>query len=88
MVLNVTDALIAQYAGEDRSHLHYATILNQLRFSLDPVALDVLSIQELTRQRELNHLSGVKTDLSLYQNASSVWIGISDPTKIHVEYVP
>jgi hypothetical protein len=88
VVLNITDALIAQYAGEDRSHLHYATSLNQLRFSTDPVALDVLSVQELARQRELNHVPPVKTDMSLYQNASSVWIGVSDPTKIHVEYVP
>ncbi len=88
VVLNITDALIAQYAGEDRSHLHYATILNQLRFSTDPVALDVLSIQELARQRELNHVPPVNVDTNLYQNASSVWIGVSDPTKIQVEYVP
>ena len=88
VVLNMTDALIAQYAGEDRSHLHYATILNQLRFSTDPVALDVLSIEELARQRELNHVPSVKMDMSLYQNASSVWIGVSDLTKIQVEYVP
>jgi hypothetical protein len=87
VVLNVTDALIAQYAGEDRSQLHYATVLNQLRFSTDPVALDVLSIQELARQRELNRAPAVKTDMSLYQNASAVEIGVSDPTKIQVEFI-
>ena len=45
VVLNITDALICQYEGGERGLLHYSTTLNQLRFSRDPVALDVLSIQ-------------------------------------------
>ena len=45
VVLNITDALICQYEGEERGLLHYSATLNQLRFSLDPVALDMLSIR-------------------------------------------
>ena len=51
VVLNIVDALSCQYEGEERSLLHYSATLNQLRFSRDPVALDVLSIQELDAQR-------------------------------------
>ena len=47
VVLNVVDALICQYLGEERGLLHYSTALNELRLSKDPVALDMLSIQEL-----------------------------------------
>ena len=47
VALNITDALICQYEGGQKGLLHYSTMLNQLRFSRDPVALDVLSIKEL-----------------------------------------
>jgi hypothetical protein len=88
VVLNIVDALICQYEGEHLGLLHYSSILNQLRFSRDPVALDVLSIQELNHQRELAKAPAVKTNLALYQNASLLEIGISDPRRIQVEKVP
>ena len=53
VVLNIVDALICQHQGEQRSLLHYSAVLNELRFSADPVALDALSLQELDRQRKL-----------------------------------
>ena len=59
VVLNITDALICQYEGGERGLLHYSAMLNQLRFSRDPVALDVLSIQELDRQRQAAHAPSV-----------------------------
>jgi hypothetical protein len=51
VVLNITDALLCQYEGGQRGLLHYSVMLNQLRFSRDPVALDALSLQELDIQR-------------------------------------
>lgn len=88
VVLNIVDALICQYEGEHLGLLHYSSILNQLRFSRDPVALDVLSIQELNHQRELAKAPSVKTNLALYQNASLLEIGVSDPRRIQVEKLP
>jgi hypothetical protein len=64
-VLNIVDALICQYQGEERSLVHYSVPLNQLRFSKDPVALDVLSIRELSRQRELAGIPRVKNSPEL-----------------------
>lgn len=86
LVLNITDALICQYQGEQRSLLHYSKVLNQLRFSKDPVALDTLSIEELNRQRKAVDIMLPKpTDL--YTNASLLELGVSDPKTIRVENV-
>jgi hypothetical protein len=82
VVLNITDALICQYEGEERSLLHYSAILNELRFSRDPVALDVLSLQELDRQRQLAKAPEVKIDHELYNNAALLELGVDDPKKI------
>lgn len=87
VVLNITDALICQYEGEERSLLHYSVMLNQLRFSRDPVALDVLSLQELDRQREVVKAPAVKVNPELYNNASLLELGVSDLKKISVENV-
>jgi len=88
VVLNIVDALICQYEGEERSLLHYSTMLNQLRFSTDPVALDVLSLTELEHQRELNKSPVSRSNLALYDNAALLELGVNDPRKIVVERVP
>jgi hypothetical protein len=84
VVLNVTDALICQYEGGERGLLHYSTTLNQLRFSRDPVALDVLSVEELQRQRRAAKAPVVKPNLELYETASLLELGVSDLRRIDV----
>src|SRR5262249_43616077 len=68
VVLNITDALVCQYEGGERARIHYSTMLNQLRFSRDPVALDVLSIQELDHQRGAAKAPVLKPNQELYSN--------------------
>lgn len=87
VVLNITDALICQYEGGESSLLHYATPLNELRFSRDPVALDVLSLDELDRQRRLARAPAVRPNFKLYSNAALLQLGVSDPRRIQVETV-
>jgi hypothetical protein len=84
VALNIVDALICQYEGEERSLLHYSTALNQLRFSRDPVALDVLSIQELEHQREITKAPGLKVSMDLYDTAALLELGVNDVKKIQV----
>jgi len=88
VVLNIVDALICQYEGEERSLLHYSSVLNQLWFSRDPVALDVLSLEELDRQRRLANAPAVQSSRELYSNASLLELGISEPKKIRTVNVP
>jgi len=85
VVLNITDALICQFLGSKSAMLHYAVPLNQLHFSCDPVALDVLSIRELQRQRERAGMSQPGANLDLYRNAALLELGVADPARIQVE---
>ncbi len=88
VVLNVVDALICQYQGEERMYFHYSAMLGQLRFSTDPVALDVLSIEELNRQRQIAKVPGLTTNFQIYTNAMLLEIGLSDLRRIDVLNVP
>jgi hypothetical protein len=87
VILNIVDALICQYDGQHSGLLHYSVILNQLRFSRDPLALDVLSLQEINRQRDLAGVPNSLTNVDLYSNAALLEIGISDPRHIQVEKI-
>jgi len=84
VVLNVVDALICQYEGQDRGLLHYSMVMNQLRFSKDPLALDVLSLKEINRQRVLAG-ADANTNLDLYDNAALLEIGVADTNRIKIE---
>lgn len=87
VVLSIVDALIAQYYGEESSLLHYAAMLRQLRFGTDPVALDVLSIQELARQRQAAGRPAREVHWGLYANAALLELGTSNPASIQMEKV-
>jgi hypothetical protein len=84
VVLNLVDALICQYQGEEHTLMHYSTMLCQVRLSTDPVALDVLSVQELDRQRRLAKAPPVKVSWQMFNNASLLELGISDPRMIDI----
>ncbi len=88
VVLSIVDGLICQYQGQDEGLLHYSTVLNQLRFSHDPVALDVLSVQEINRQCQRVGMAAANTNTDLYDNAALLEIGISDTNRIDVVRVP
>lgn len=87
VVLNITDGLVCQYEGGERGLLHYSVALNELRFSTDPVALDVLSVRELERHRQPARPGGATNFMELFRNASLVEIGVSEPTSIQTERV-
>lgn len=87
VVLNIVDALICQYEGEERGYLHFSSTLSELRFSKDPVALDVLSLEELDHQRAATKAPSLKANIELYNNASLLELGISDLKRIQVEHV-
>jgi hypothetical protein len=87
VVLNIVDALLCQYEGGERGLLHYSSILNELRFSRDPVALDVLSIQELDRQRQTARAGTLKANADLYANAALLELGINEPKRIDLDVI-
>jgi hypothetical protein len=87
VAINIVDALIGQYEGGQRSLLHYSSRLNQLRFSRDPVALDVLSVHDLNRLRHEPQPDNVRTNFTLFENAALLQLGIADTNRIDVELI-
>jgi hypothetical protein len=84
VVLNITDALIGQYAGGSRGLLHYSAVPGQLWFSHDPVALDMLAIKELELERRAAGAPQIKPRLEIYANANLLQLGENNPEKIRV----
>jgi hypothetical protein len=87
VALNITDALIGQYEGGNRALLHYSSVLNQLWFSRDPVALDTLAIKELDSERRALAAPEFRPNLELYTNAVLLQLGVNDPAKIQVNKI-
>ena len=85
VVMNIVDALICQYEGGERGLLHYSSVINEIRLSKDPVALDVLSVQELDHQRQMSGTAKVKPSMDLYDVAALLELGVNDPKRIDVE---
>jgi len=87
VALDITDALIGQYEGSSRGLLQYSTVLDQLWFSRDPVALDTLAVRELDRERRESGATEFKPDLDLYANAALLQLGVNDTNKIQMEKI-
>ena len=87
VVLNVTDALIGQHQGGPATYLQFSTVLQQLWFSRDPVALDSLALQELIRERRRHDAPMLPNNFQIYTNATLLQLGISDPTRILIEKI-
>jgi hypothetical protein len=85
LVLGITDALLAQYQGDKRPLLHYSAVVNEVWFSKDVVALDVLAVQELENRRQAAGIAKTPVDTSLYENATVMDLGVSSRRQIDVE---
>ena len=83
----VTDALLGQYQGGPAGYLQYATVLNQVWLSHDPVALDVLSLKELAREAKMFGTLPVPSESEIYTNAALLELGANDPSRIRIEKV-
>ena len=88
VVLYITDALLGQYEGGGRGLLHYSAVPNQLWFSHDPVALDMLAIQELARERREAGAPQLKPKLDIYANATLLQLGENNLKNVSVQKIP
>ena len=87
VVLHVTDALLGQYQGGPASYLQFATVLDQIWLSHDPVALDTLAFKELARERRAANIPPPHTNYQIYTNAVLLQLGVNDPARIQIEKV-
>jgi hypothetical protein len=86
VVLNIIDALVSQYEGEQIPRLHTSVALNELRFSKDPVALDVLTAGDIAQQRRRESLGAApRTNrFEIYFNAALLELGVADLRRVRV----
>jgi len=84
VALNIVDALIGQYEGSQRTFFQYSATPNELFFGLDPVALDVLSQEELNRIRVAAGTPAITNRTELYENARLLELGKDSLRKIDV----
>lgn len=81
----ISDALVCQYRGEERTLLHYAVALNEIRLSRDPVALDSLALADLQAARDANPTQGEKpVRTTLNENAEVINLGVAQTNRIQV----
>ena len=73
----IVDATIMQYAGDQSTRLHYSKKTNALLVSLDPVALDVLSVDRLHETRVAEGMDGLDEVEEIYANAGLLLLGES-----------
>ncbi|MBN8248897.1 MAG: hypothetical protein J0L84_15830 [Verrucomicrobia bacterium] len=88
IAFGVSDALVCQYRGEDTTRLHNAVALNELRFSRDPVALDVLAVTDIEQARggpAEGATPGKRNPMELYTNAELLDLGVADLKRIDVK---
>jgi hypothetical protein len=87
VALYVTDALLGQSQGGPASFLQYSTVLNEVWFSHDPVALDMLAMQQVVQEQKVGHAPPLKMNFEIYTNAALLQLGIQNPARIQVETV-
>jgi hypothetical protein len=86
VVFGVSDALICQYRGEESLRLYDTLILNELRFSRDPLALDALALDDIVRAHKASpYAVGKIYETDLYVNAELLELGVSDLKRIDVK---
>lgn len=88
VAFGVSDALICQYRGEESLRLYDTVVLNELRFSRDPLALDALAVDDIVRAHKASpYAVGKIYETDLYVNAELLELGVSDLKRIDVKKV-
>jgi hypothetical protein len=87
VVLHITDALLGQYQGGPASYVQYCARPQQIWFSHDPVALDLLGVNELLRERRNANSTPQPGNFEIYTNAALLQLGVRDPARIQIERI-
>ena len=85
--LQITDALLCQFNHGDQPRPDFATALNELWFSRDPVALDTLSHELITKLRNLMNLPVRTSPRKLLSYASGKMLGTDSIQSMKIEKI-
>jgi len=84
VVVNILDALIAEYAGGPQFDPQFTQPLGALYISRDPVAIDSLVLPRLERWRKIAHIDPIGSTASHVSDAASYNLGTNDPGRIQL----
>jgi len=85
--LHITDALLCQFHHGDQSRPDFATALNEIWFSEDPVALDTLSYELIAQLRSSLNLPVRSTPRELLAYASKMMLGTDSTKSMQIETI-
>lgn len=83
----ITDGLLLQYQGGPASYLQYSRPRQEIWFSRDPVAVDMLAVSQLAKERRVLKLPPVEENLEMFRNGALLQLGINDTSRIMREVV-
>ena len=82
VVLNIMDALVAQYAGGPQSHPNYAVHHATILASKDPVAIDALAVRQIEEWRVKARLAPIAPLAQHVQAAGQMKIGNAEVIEV------
>ena len=83
--LHIVDALLCQFSGGDKLRLQYTAVMNELRFSSDPVALDTLSLTDIEQNARAARLNLKSLNRDICRYAALLNLGVDNPDLIKVD---
>ena len=82
VVLNILDAMVAEYAGGPLFNPQFTESIGAVYVSRDPVAIDSLVLPRLERWRKLNKIDPIGKTASHVHDAANYNLGTDDPGRI------
>jgi uncharacterized protein (DUF362 family) len=82
VVLNIMDALVAQYAGGPQSQPNWSRHLATIYASKDPVAIDALALKQLQQWRASASLPSIERNAEYIKAASLIGLGNAERIEV------
>jgi hypothetical protein len=88
VVVNILDALVAEYAGGPQFDPQFTQSIGALYVSRDPVAIDSLVLRRIEAWRRRNRIDPIGKNASHIASAALYHLGTNDPRRIQLIRVP
>ena len=88
VVVNILDALVAEYAGGPQFDPQFTQSIGAIYVSRDPVAIDSLVLRRIETWRRRNHIDPLGKTASHVASGALYNLGTNDPRRIQLIRVP
>ena len=88
MIINILDALIAEYAGGPIFNPQFTQAIGAIYVSRDPVAIDTLALKRIEYWRREGQIDPLGKSASHINSAALYNLGTNDPRRIQLIKLP